>query len=357
MDKIATFFIMYTIIMVNLLQRSTMASASTYRYCTAWVAVDGISQRNYHRQQRDQILQRCRHCHHEQQRYCNRLRHLDVRRRNADLGTILPMSSAAATTTTSESSRNPSDQHKNEINQRIYNIANTTCHLSPNQITITWKPKRIVVTVHTENAYIDSSTSDGDDVDENEMEIDFVDEEEFMDDNFENDHGDDEDDLPSPVDNSIDDNVQDDGDLLADPTYKESTSTSTTLNTDNDATEDDSKSVDLSLLARSINAALDDGEDGIGTRIAQLYEIEVSTPGVTSDDITSPRMFAAYRGFDVIVSYLDPKKKVMKQHEGRLVEKNEEYVIINQKGRMKHFKNIHVQAVKLPKFKSEKGVR
>jgi ribosome maturation factor RimP len=355
-----------TFIMVTLLKRSA-TSGGNY-YCKALVLVDNSIARSVHKNY-EQTLQI--HSHFSQQKPMNQWRNHNIRK-NAHLDcsslsairrhvTTLPMSPTGITTSamTSEKNNSSSEQQKNEINQRIYNVAKTMCNLSPNQITITWKSKRIVVTVHTENAFIDTSTSDGDDIDENEIEIDLIKEEDFMDDN-DDDVGEE-----NSVDSTTGVDEVDDRDPTIDPPTNESINTvvmSTAKNyvPENDtaeSAESTTDSVDLTLLARSINVALDDGEDGIGTRITEQYEIEVSTPGIISDEITTPRMFAAYRGFDVIVHYFDPKKKVMKQHEGRLVEKNEEYVIINQKGRMKHFKNIHVQAVKLPKFKSEKGLR
>ena len=351
---------------------SLRQSRSNYR-CNAWLPVvfDSIASR-YHKQQVK--MQKSHHRHYYQKSLLNQWRNLNIQSIPIDRhlpfnpicrhNTILPMSPTSTTTAavTAERSNDPSDQLKNEINQRIYDVARTMCNLSANQIAITWKSKRIVVTVNTENAFLDATKGDRDDNDEDDIEIDFIDEEDFLDDD------DDREDISVDstfnaeiVENKIDETCN--GEFLAESSSSRNnfknnaaleeditapTTTTTTTTAD---------MVDLTLLARSINAALDDGEDGIGTRITQLYEIEVSTPGIMSDDITTPRMFAAYRGFDIIVHHFDPKKKVMKLHEGRLVEKNEEHVIINQKGRMKHFKNIHVQAVKLPKFKKEKGSR
>lgn len=366
-------FVIFTFMMVTLLKRSMTSGGTGNYYCKAWVVVDSMTSNT--RKHQDQTLQIGRLYH--QQKQLHQWHHHNIptnAHRNLSFNPIrpyvtnLPMSPTTTTTSTTAmtSGRNngPSEQHKNEINQRIYDVAKTMCHLSPNQITITWKSQRIVVTVHTENAFLDTSTSDGDDNDENEIEIDIVDEEDFLDDDDEEDDVRGENTVQSTAVDLVDN-----GDLTVHTgtIAEESMNNLMMTTTKNDSLEDDTTtaaastttdgSVDLTLLARSINVALDDGEDGIGTRITEQYEIEVSTPGITSDDITTPRMFAAYRGFDVIVHYLDPKKKVLKQHEGRLVEKNEEHVIINQKGRMKHFKNIHVQAVKLPKFKSEKGSR
>ncbi len=68
-------------------------------------------------------------------------------------------------------------------------------------------------------------------------------------------------------------------------------------------------------------------------------------------------MFAAYRGFDVIVDAIDPKKNTTKSVEGKLVKRNEDFTVVNIRGRVKKFKNSEVNSVRLPKAKREKGVR
>ena len=359
-------FAIVILVMVSLLQ--------SCRHCgNAWV-FDNIAS-NYQKQQVQILVQKC-HRHYYQKRLLKQWRNVNTRSVYGypqlsfnpihRFKTVLPMSTSSTTTTavTSERSKDPSDQIKNEINQRIYSVARNIFNLSANQITITWKSKRIVVTVHTVNAFLNTSQSDDDDIDEDEIEIDFIDEEDFLDDDDDREENLVENTFRTEkMENEIDDT--DNEDFVAENSSSTNTlTTAITSISNSDVSDDDTTttsttadSVDLALFARSINAALDDGDDGIATRITHQYDIEVSTPGINSDDITTPRMFAAYRGFDVIVHYFDPKKKVLKQHEGRLVEKNEEHVIINQKGRMKHFKNIHVQAVKLPKFKNEKGSR
>lgn len=112
--------------------------------------------------------------------------------------------------------------------------------------------------------------------------------------------------------------------------------------------------VDITTLARAINSALDD--DGIGLAIAEAHEIEVTTPGA-SDELVGDVMFEAFKGFDVIVQHKDPKKDKVKTIDGRLVERNDEFTVLNIKGRMKNLKNQDVLSVKLPKAKKEKGVR
>ena len=111
--------------------------------------------------------------------------------------------------------------------------------------------------------------------------------------------------------------------------------------------------VDVATFARAINSALDD--DGVGVAIAEAHEIEVTTPGA-SDELSGV-MWEAYKGFPVIAQHKDPKTEKIKTVEGKLVERNDEFTILNIKGRMKKLKNQDVLSVKLPKAKKEKGVR
>jgi ribosome maturation factor RimP len=220
---------------------------------------------------------------------------------------------------------------QNEINSRIYSVASTICNLSSQQLNIEWKPNRIVVTVNVDQAYIDATDEANDTLSIEDNDFDSVDE--FFDTE--------EIEIPMTIVNEMDDAVEGGLDF-------ESETNSV----------DDKKilngGVDLTLLARSINTALDD--DGqIGSQIAERYEIEVTTPGV-SDELTSSIMFTAYRGFDVLVQHQDPKTKKSKTFEGRLVERNADFVVLNIKGRLKHLKNSDVMSVKLPKAKKEKGV-
>ncbi len=114
---------------------------------------------------------------------------------------------------------------------------------------------------------------------------------------------------------------------------------------------------DVVSIARAINYALgEDGEDSLGYRIAFHHEIEVTTPGA-SDELQGI-MFESYKGFNVIVETIDPKKKdKVKIVEGNLVERCDEFLILNCKGRRRKLKNSNVISVKLPKAKREKGVK
>jgi hypothetical protein len=111
--------------------------------------------------------------------------------------------------------------------------------------------------------------------------------------------------------------------------------------------------VDVTRLAKAINVALDD--DGVGFAIAEVHEIEVTTPGASEE--LSGIMFESYKGFDVICRQEDSKTKKVKTVEGKLVERNDEFTVINIKGRIQKLKNDTVLSVKLPKAKKEKGVK
>lgn len=110
--------------------------------------------------------------------------------------------------------------------------------------------------------------------------------------------------------------------------------------------------VDVTALARAINAAFGQDE-AAGQWIAETHEIEVTTPGA-SDELVGAIMFEAYKGFDVICQQQDLKTKNIKKVEGRLVERNDEFTIVNIKGRIKKMKNNTVLSVRLPKAKKEK---
>lgn len=186
---------------------------------------------------------------------------------------------------------------------------------------IEWKTNKIVITLKTsENVYVsnpDDGTSTSASNDEKVVDVDIDDEEDTMVGEF-------------PMDDEEDDAVTE------------------------DTAETTTKGFDMTEFARAINRALDD--NGIGLAIAETHEIEVTTPGAT-DELVGQRMFEAYKGFDVICQHVDNKTKKVKRIEGRLVERNDEYTIVNIKGRMKKMKNETVLSVKLPKAKKEKGVK
>ena len=130
--------------------------------------------------------------------------------------------------------------------------------------------------------------------------------------------------------------------------------------------------VDVTRVARTINEYLSrDGEGSLGDKIAQLHEIEVTTPEF-NNELRGDRMFQVYKGFDVIVEHYEEKKKKkganaedddaskkLVKTEGKLVgrdmEKNR--TTINVKGRNKNIKNELILSVQLPKAKREKGAK
>jgi ribosome maturation factor RimP len=199
------------------------------------------------------------------------------------------------------------DNYQEIGNHLIYDAA-SSIGASSEQIDIAWKNQRIVVTVHGSSVYLSDPWID--DEDENDGE-----------------------DPTLVVDNEDEDENHEGG-------------SSTTGNRNG--------GVDVTALARSINSVFDQNE--IGFQIAESYEIEVTTPGA-SDVLAGDIMFEAYKGFDVITEHQDPKTKSVKQIEGKLVERNDEFTILNIKGRMKKLKNENVLTVKLPKAKKEKNAR
>jgi ribosome maturation factor RimP len=132
-----------------------------------------------------------------------------------------------------------------------------------------------------------------------------------------------------------------------------------------------SSEVSVAKIARTINEYLSrDGEGSLGDKIAQMHEIEVTTPEF-DNVLRGERMFKVYKGFDVIVEHWEenkkkkdnaedeetPRKRVVTEGKlvGRDMEKNR--TTINVKGRNKNIKNELIESVKLPKAKSEKGAK
>ena len=158
-------------------------------------------------------------------------------------------------------------------------------------IHIDWKADRIIVTVDV-NA--DESYSEYDDYDSMMDE----EEEEWEDVLYDVDDGDDyivdEEELASlDFDELIDedDDEEDDDDALS------------------------SNAISVPRIARQINEYLSkDGEGSIGHTIAELHEIEVTTPEF--DNVLRGRLFQVYKGFDVIVDHWEVKKQKKKTTKG-----------------------------------------
>ena len=242
----------------------------------------------------------------------------------------------------SSSGRLP-DNYQEIGNQLIYQAAKS-CGAPEEALKIEWKNDKIVVTVNSDRVYVSSSSLD-DEEDEDAIldDYDYDDEEE--------EEGEEEmEDIEL-----FDDEIFSDEDLEYDD-YED----------DVDEVDDGGggrTGIDVTELARAINRVLeDDGANGsgVGWTIAEKHSIEVTTPGA-SDELQGKVMFEAYKGFDVICSYTDIRKKdkqeVEKEITGKLVERTDDETTFNLKGRMKSIKNDKIIYVKLPKAKKEKGAR
>ena len=283
--------------------------------------------------------------------------------------------SSSSSSSSSSLPQQPLPPNYQELGEQLIFQAAAKCDINDpaQQVTIDWKQRgRIVVTINTDNAYLSSSLigEEGDDDDENE----------WNDDDDDDPFGVVESDESESVSMGImhdfdfddDDYVNDDDDTIRDEVEMDHKGSSGSFR------------VDVVELARAINTALEEDPNEVGWKIAESYEIEVTTPG-SSEEIIGNVMWNAYQGFDVICQYLDhPKKKkkavnqvgggggggdgmslssplqqaqerVVKTIQGRLYGRDDECTTINLKGRLKRIKNEHVVSVKLPKAKREKG--
>jgi ribosome maturation factor RimP len=237
---------------------------------------------------------------------------------------------------------------------KIHNDNDTSSSSSssslPPTLSLEWKADTLVVTVWADNVYVSNPVSeqDGDilsevldDDDDDEMdEMENSKDTEFLVGDAATDDDDD--------DNSSDDGVENDNldDTLMDVADSSTTGSTTATNVEN--------GIDMVLLTRAIQAALD-SDPVVGAVIASRFGLQVTTPGA-SDVLTTSAMFRAYAGFEVIVSHQDAKTKGLKTIVGRLVERNETFLVLNIKGRVKKLKTSDVVSVRLPKAKKEKGV-
>lgn len=219
--------------------------------------------------------------------------------------------------------------------------AATEAGANPEMIAIDWKAGRLVVTVDGA-AYIPAAVDktqsttamEDEDEDDERMEED----DELM-----------EDDEVMMEDNELldsEDFEDDEGDDFIPDGFTEEDS-------END---DESMGANVVSIGRAVNRAFDEeGEGSIGYNIAVHHSIEVTTPGAT--DELFGIMFDSYKGFGVILEFRDSKTNKTKKIEGNLIERNDEFTQINEKGRMRKFKNDLVVRVTLPKAKVEKGVQ
>lgn len=223
-------------------------------------------------------------------------------------------------------------------------------------IHIDWRADRIVVTVDVsaDDTYV------ADDVDQGESSLDEEEWEDILYD-IDDDGGElvfDEDNIDSFEFEEFDD----DDDVYEDFTSDQGTS---------------SNRIDITKIARTINDYLSrDGEDSLGYKIAQLHEIEVTTPEF-DNVLRGDKMFESYKGFDVVVEHWEEDKQRKKKNdpsenddgendrrkrvvtEGKLIGRDKEKgrTMVNVKGRVKNIKNEMIECVRLPKAKREKGAK
>lgn len=222
--------------------------------------------------------------------------------------------------------------------ERIIMKAATEAGASPEMMDIKWKSGLLVVTVDG-SAYIAAAEDDTVALLEEEQdEMDFADE--ILDDE---DFADDDEDFVED-DDSLDFDMEDDFDPLENGFVEETSTEETPVG-----------GVDVVAIAKAVNRAFDEaGEGTVGYNIAVHHSIEVTTPGAT--DELSGIMFESYKGFGIILEFKDAKTGKTKKIEGKLIERNNEFTQINERGRMRKFKNDLVIRVTLPKAKTEKGV-
>ena len=257
-----------------------------------------------------------------------------------------PRNTSCSTTSSKTTTRHfalPPD-YQEQGNQIIREAARRVGVVPDELLAIEWKPGCIICTVSGNDAYLSAPLEDGLRLEEEEEDNVVSDDLLFLE---EEDDGDSDDELPFDDEDDGEDDKEDTSTDAATPA----------IETDDTNNNSSNGRIDMAVLARAINAALD--ENGmVGLQIAETHEIQVTTAGA-SDEVRGDIMFRAYRGFDVMVQYQDPKRgdSKIKTVQGRLVERNDEFTVINIQGRMKNFKNLNILSVRLPKAKKEKGAR
>ena len=298
----------------------------------------------------------------------------------------------ATTSTINDDTPTPnsnSDANNNNANEKMRQLGNSIIlsaakfhGATDEMVTIDWRGDRIVVTVDVDKDDNSMSSAVLGELEE-EFDLDDIDDEfeEFEEgelfEEYEDDYTEDE----------FEEEEEDFEALQAQLGLQPEDTSSSTKN----------NKIDLTLIARTINEYLAaDGENTPQFKIAQLHEIEVTTPEFdnvlrnTMDENGSGGvdMFEVYKGFDVIVDYWEvPKKKKKKKSgkadkeeivqaeaeqeeesepkrtqkiiEGKLVGRDydKDVTMINVKGRIVKIKNEMIESVMLPKAKREKGVK
>ena len=116
---------------------------------------------------------------------------------------------------------------------------------------------------------------------------------------------------------------------------------------------DDAEPLDIETVAAITRVLLDSYEADDPELVLQRLEFEVSSP--TTSTLTSQRQYEAYKGFDVLVDTNEPFKNKRKGIAGKLVSRDTEELVINQKGRMVRIPEFLVGEVRLAKAKLEPG--
>jgi len=95
----------------------------------------------------------------------------------------------------------------------------------------------------------------------------------------------------------------------------------------------------------SFSRLLDDALEAAGL-IEEAYVLEISSPGI-AETLSDDRDFRSFRGFPVCVRYRDAKTGAEAEREGLLLERNDDSVQINVRGRTVRFPRTDVIAVRL----------
>ena len=80
--------------------------------------------------------------------------------------------------------------------------------------------------------------------------------------------------------------------------------------------------------------------------LEEAYVLEISSPGI-AETLSDDRDFRSFRGFPVCVRYRDAKTGAEAEREGLLLERNDDSVQINVRGRTVRFPRADVIAVRL----------
>lgn len=97
---------------------------------------------------------------------------------------------------------------------------------------------------------------------------------------------------------------------------------------------------DCERMSRALEEALEQHQT-----LSESYVLEVSSPGIP-EILTTDQEFISFKGFPVMVEVHTPTKGVQ-HHRGNLVARDDQQVIINQKGRSLKFDRQAVTQVRL----------